>query len=209
MVYSHGTSPPVLEILNPRGYTILASSETQDLCLARPARRGHVARAMIESGAAVSATNRPGAAPGSDVLDQRTHRRALVGLVGSSGPGLRHDLRPNRARRRENTVIASQVRAGSWHQRGESGNKALKLDKVAGSDFEQPKAGPKGGAALQGEGRQGPDREAGAARSIGSASRQSCHCQFRMTVMGGGFSSMSVSSTMMRCSPVARSVITA
>jgi len=42
-------------------------------------------------------------------------------------------------------MVPGQVRAGFWHQRGEARNKVLGLDKIAGSDFGQPKAGPKGG----------------------------------------------------------------
>jgi hypothetical protein len=37
------------------------------------------------------------------------------------------------------------VGAGFWHQRGEPRDEILGLDKIAGSDFEQPKAGPEGG----------------------------------------------------------------
>jgi len=53
---------------------------------------------------------------------------ALLGLVGSSGPGLGYDPGPIRARRREHAVIARQVRAGLRHQRHESGNNVLGLE---------------------------------------------------------------------------------
>jgi hypothetical protein len=69
--------------------------------------------------------------------------RCLASLSDSACPG--HNLCPVRARRCEHAVVPGQVRAGFWHQRDEARNKVLGLDKIAGSDFGQPKAGPKGG----------------------------------------------------------------
>jgi hypothetical protein len=69
--------------------------------------------------------------------------RCLATLSDSACPG--HDPCPVAARRCEHAVVPGQVRAGFWHQRDESRNKVLGLDKIAGSDFGQPKAGPKGG----------------------------------------------------------------
>ena len=62
-----------------------------------------------------------------------------------AGPGPGHDPRPIEARRREYAVVPGQVGAGLGDQRGEPRNKVFRLDKIAGSDFGQPKAGPKGG----------------------------------------------------------------
>ena len=69
--------------------------------------------------------------------------RCLATLSDSACPG--HNLCPVRARRCEHAMVPGQVRAGFWHQRDEARNKVLGLDKIAGSDFGQPKAGPKGG----------------------------------------------------------------
>jgi hypothetical protein len=70
---------------------------------------------------------------------------APVGLAGTGGAGLRHDPGPIRTRRREHALVRRQVRAGFWHQRGKPRDEILGLAKIAGSDFEQPKAGPEGG----------------------------------------------------------------
>ena len=61
--------------------------------------------------------------------------------LSAAGP----DLGTIRARRREYAVVSGQVGAGLGDQRGEPRNKVFRLDKIAGSDFGQPKAGPKGG----------------------------------------------------------------
>ena len=61
-------------------------------------------------------------------------------------PGtIRADPCPVAARRCEHAVVPRQMGTGFWHQRDEARNKVLGLDKIAGSDFGQPKAGPKGG----------------------------------------------------------------
>ena len=52
----------------------------------------------------------------------------LTGPVGSGAPGLGYDPGPIRTRRRKHTVIAGQVRAGLWHQRGEPGDEVLGLE---------------------------------------------------------------------------------
>ena len=41
-------------------------------------------------------------------------------------------------------MIAREVDARRRHQGGQPGHKVERLDKIAGSDFEQPKVGPKG-----------------------------------------------------------------
>ena len=41
-------------------------------------------------------------------------------------------------------VKAGEVDPRPGHQCGQPGDKIQRLDKIAGSDFEQPKAGPKG-----------------------------------------------------------------
>jgi hypothetical protein len=47
--------------------------------------------------------------------------------------------------RGEYAVKTCQIDSGFGHQGGQLGNEIHRLDKIAGSDFEQPKAGPKGG----------------------------------------------------------------
>jgi hypothetical protein len=42
-------------------------------------------------------------------------------------------------------VEARQIDPGLRHQGGESGDEVERLDNIAGSDVEQPQAGPKGG----------------------------------------------------------------
>ena len=39
-------------------------------------------------------------------------------------------------------IQSRQVAPGLGHQRYQSGNEVQRLDEIAGSDFEQPKAGP-------------------------------------------------------------------
>jgi hypothetical protein len=80
---------------------------------------------------------------------------------------------PVRARRREHAVVAGQVRAGLWHQCNQSGDQVLGLDKIAGSDFGQPKAGPKGAGQdarsnpeLSATSRRGPSGSAGSVCSV-------------------------------------------
>jgi len=62
----------------------------------------------------------------------RVDGRWLVVLAASGGACLRHDPRPVRARRRKHTVVPRQVRAGFWHQRGESGDKVFGLEDHVG-----------------------------------------------------------------------------
>jgi len=69
----------------------------------------------------------------------------LYRLAGSSHARFGNNPGPVRARRREHAVKSRQVRTGSWHQRNEQRDKVFGLDKIAGSDFEQPKAGPEDG----------------------------------------------------------------
>ena len=47
--------------------------------------------------------------------------------------------------RRKYSVKSRQVDSGLGYQCGQFGDKVHRLDKIAGSDFEQPQAGPKGG----------------------------------------------------------------
>jgi len=47
--------------------------------------------------------------------------------------------------RREHAMEAGKIHSRFGHQCGQSGDEVQRLDKIAGSDFEQPQAGPKGG----------------------------------------------------------------
>jgi hypothetical protein len=42
-------------------------------------------------------------------------------------------------------IQSSQVDSGLGHQRDKPRDEVQRLDKIVGNDFEQPKAGPKGG----------------------------------------------------------------
>jgi hypothetical protein len=78
------------------------------------------------------------------------HRRLRLPLIGSLGFGA---LPPFRRCHRgavstvggQYALQARQIDPGLRHPGGESGDEVERLDQIAGSDFDQPKADPKGG----------------------------------------------------------------
>jgi len=73
--------------------------------------------------------------------------RGLLGLSSHTLPpapsGRRHRRTPAVVRC-EYTVVSREVHPRARHQRRQSCNEVERLDKIAGSDFEQPKADPEG-----------------------------------------------------------------